>query len=124
TVLENLPLLAKTGFIVEDFGDTAVILRSVPAVAEAERAKEMFLDITAGLMQNKKADFPSLVEDILHRIACRAAVKANDQNSMAELSELVHVIYTDENVRYCPHGRPVMICYTKKEMEKMFGRIM
>lgn len=123
TVMKQLDLFQKAGFLVEDFGGLTVILRSVPAVAEPERAKEMFLDITASLLQNRKADFPELIEDILHRIACRSAVKAHDQNSRAELEELVKIICCDENVRYCPHGRPVMIRYTRKEIEKLFGRI-
>lgn len=122
-VLEHLDLLQKVGFLAEDFGGLTVILRSVPSVAEPERAKEMFLDIAASLMQNRKADFPELIEDVLHRIACRSAVKAHDRNSRAELEELVKIICRDENVRYCPHGRPVMIRYTRKEIEKLFGRI-
>lgn len=123
TVMERLDLFQKVGFLVEDFGGLTVILRSVPAVAEPERAKEMFLEITASLLQNRKTEFPELIEDILHRIACRGAVKAHDQNSRVELEELVKIICRDENVRYCPHGRPVMIRYTRKEIEKLFGRI-
>ena len=123
TVLEHLELLSKVGFLAEDFGGLMVILRSVPAVSEPDRAKEMFLDITASLLQSRKADLPELVEDILHRIACRSAVKAHDRNNQEELNELVRIICTDENVRYCPHGRPVMVRYTKKEIEKLFGRI-
>ena len=122
-VMERLDLLLKVGFFVEDFGGLTVILRSVPAVAEPERAKEMFLDIASGFLQNRKADFPELIEDVLHRIACRSAIKAHDQNNRAELEELVRIICADENVRYCPHGRPVMIRYTRKEIEKQFGRI-
>ena len=83
----------------------------------------MFLDIASGFLQNRKADFPELIEDVLHRIACRSAIKAHDQNNRAELEELVRIICADENVRYCPHGRPVMIRYTRKEIEKQFGRI-
>ena len=122
-VLEKLSLLEGLGFIVEDFGGLSVILRSVPAVCDSYHAKEMFLEIASSLLQNRKAKLPEMVEDILHRIACRSAVKANDKNNIAELSELVNTILNDEEVRYCPHGRPVMIRYTKKEIEKLFGRI-
>ena len=62
-------------------------------------------------------------DEILHRMACRSAVKGGDKNNMAELSELVNILLTDDNVRYCPHGRPVMLRFTRRELEKMFGRI-
>lgn len=121
--LEKTSLLSTFGFVVDDFGGLTVILRSIPATTEIHKAKEMFLDAVAGLMKNRNVELPEVIEDILHRIACRSAVKSNDKNTSEELEELVKTIYIDEKVRYCPHGRPVMIRYTKKEIEKLFGRI-
>ncbi len=121
--LEKTSLLSTFGFVVDDFGGLTVILRSIPATTEIHKAKEMFLDAVAGLMKNRNVELPEVIEDILHRIACRSAVKSNDKNTSEELEELVKTIYFDEKVRYCPHGRPVMIRYTKKEIEKLFGRI-
>lgn len=122
-VMKEDELLSQLGFTVEDFGSNTVLIREIPAVSGKADAKEMFMDIVSGLLQNKKANLPEKVEDILHRIACRSAVKGHDKNNIAELCDLVNTVFSDENVRYCPHGRPVMIRYTKKEIEKLFGRI-
>ena len=107
----------------EDFGGSAVVLRSVPAVSAGVNAKEMFLEIAASMVELRRKQLPDVVEDILHRIACRSAVKGGDLNSPEELRKVVEIICSDENVRYCPHGRPVILQYTRGELEKLFGRI-
>lgn len=122
-VLDRLEALDRLGFTVEDFGGSAVVLRSVPAVAGGGSPREMFLEIAASMAEMRRQQLPEVVEDILHRIACRSAVKGGDLNSPEELRELVEVICADENVRYCPHGRPVILQYTRAELEKLFGRI-
>ena len=123
TVMKETELLSKLGFTVEDFGLNTILIREVPAVASKADSKEMFMDVVSGLLQNKKSNLPEKIEDILHRIACRSAVKGHDKNNIAELCDLVNTVFSDDNVRYCPHGRPVMVRYTKKEIEKLFGRI-
>ncbi len=123
TVMKETEFLSKLGFTVEDFGSNTMLIREVPAVASKADSKEMFMDIVSGLLQNRKSSLPEKIEDILHRIACRSAVKGHDKNNIAELCDLVNTVFSDENVRYCPHGRPVMVRYTRKEIEKLFGRI-
>lgn len=71
----------------------------------------------------RRQELPAVVEEVLHRIACRSAVKANDVNNMEELRKLVETVCTDENVRFCPHGRPVILQFSRADIEKMFGRI-
>ena len=122
-VLERRDTLDRLGFTVEDFGGSAVVLRSVPAVSAGVNAKEMFLEIAASMVELRRKQLPDVVEDILHRIACRSAVKGGDLNSPEELRKVVEIICSDENVRYCPHGRPVILQYTRGELEKLFGRI-
>lgn len=122
-VLDRLETLDRLGFTVEDFGGSAVVLRSIPAVAGGAGPKEIFLEIAASMAEMRRQQLPEVVEDILHRIACRSAVKGGDLNSPEELRKLVETICTDENVRYCPHGRPVILQYTRAELEKLFGRI-
>ena len=121
--LERLDTLSRLGFLAEDFGGNAMVLRAVPAVAASSGPKEMFLEVVSSLSQMRKKELPEVVEDILHRIACRSAVKGGDQNSPEELKRLVETVCQDENVRFCPHGRPVIIQYSRSDLEKLFGRI-
>jgi DNA mismatch repair protein MutL len=120
-VLEQSGQLEKLGFEAEDFGGSNILLRSVPALMADASPQELFLDAVEGLSHAHAG--VTAVDDILHRMACRSAVKGGDRNSRAELEQLVRIILTDENVRYCPHGRPVMVRFTRREIEKMFGRI-
>ena len=121
-VLEQIPLLQKLGFEVEDFGGSTVVLRAVPAMMSEESPAALFQEVVAGIMEAGRHSVGAL-EEILHRMACRSAVKGGDVNRPEELVKLVETICADEQVRYCPHGRPVMIRYTRRELEKLFGRI-
>ena len=120
-VLEQSEQLLKLGFEAEDFGGSTVLIRSVPALMADASPQELFLDAVDGLSHAHVG--VTAADEILHRMACRSAVKGGDHNNMAELRQLVKIILTDENVRYCPHGRPVMVRFTRREIEKMFGRI-
>lgn len=122
-VLDNEALLSDMGFTAEDFGQNTVMLRAVPAVSKNADPGEMLADVAAGLAAMGRQTLPQRTEEVLHRIACRSAVKANDKNSPQELEELIRRVWEDENVRYCPHGRPVLISFSKKEIEKLFGRL-
>lgn len=122
-VLEQLSTLSRLGFLAEDFGGNAIVLRAVPAVAAASSPKEMFLEVVSSLAEMRRRELPEVVEEILHRIACRSAVKGGDQNRPEELRRLVETVCADENVRFCPHGRPVILQYTRSDLEKLFGRI-
>ena len=59
----------------------------------------------------------------IHDLACKAAIKANDKNSIPELQQLAEDVYYNENIRHCPHGRPVMFVLSKRDIEKQFKRI-
>lgn len=122
-VMEQKEELERLGFVAEDFGGNMVKLRAVPAVIGTDGASEMFLEVAAGLAGMKKQDLPRAAEEILHRIACRSAIKANDRNSTEELQHLAEEVCADDDIRYCPHGRPVMIRYSRADLEKLFGRI-
>lgn len=79
-------------------------------------------DMIENLSQHKVDFSPQKLDDLLHSMACRAAVKANDRHSLEELQALVQQVYFDRRIRHCPHGRPVGIAMTKYELEKKFGR--
>lgn len=122
-VLERREALSRLGFAVEDFGGNAVVLRAIPAVAAGCGPRELFLEAVEAVSSMRRQELPAVVEEVLHRIACRSAVKANDVNNMEELRKLVETVCIDENVRFCPHGRPVILQFSRADIEKMFGRI-
>lgn len=119
--LEHREQLLNLGFEADDFGGTSVAVRSVPALMVEVSPGELFLDALEGLFRFHAG--VTAADEILHRMACRSAVKGGDHNTMQELEQVVRTIIQDENVRYCPHGRPVMVRFTRRELEKLFGRI-
>ena len=122
-VTEHLDLLAQAGFEAEDFGTGTVILRSVPTILSGQDAEDAFLEIAGKLGERLDAVTTDYTEWIYHTIACKSAVKGGDKNTLAELSELVLTLIHHPDVRYCPHGRPIYVSLTRREIEKYFGRI-
>ena len=75
------------------------------------------------LLDGRQKMLPETVEELLHSVACKAAIKAHDTTSLPEMEQLVEVIRQDRDVRFCPHGRPVSITMTRSELERRFGRL-
>ena len=122
-VLDNLELLDKAGYRVEDFGGGMVIVSECPtAVADADLA-EVVMELAGYLVNNRRELIPEKLDWIYHSTACRAAIKAGDKTSEYELERFVEKLLNDPDIRYCPHGRPVLIEMSKYEIEKNFGRV-
>ena len=122
-VLDNLELLDKAGYRVEDFGGGMVIVNEYPtAVADADLA-EVVMELAGYLVNNRRELIPEKLDWIYHSTACRAAIKAGDKTSEYELEKFVEKLLNDPDIRYCPHGRPVLIEMSKYEIEKNFGRV-
>ena len=122
-VMENTEVLLKSGFLVEQFGVGTVIVRECPIDVEREDINLLICEIAGYLAENKNDIVTEKLDWIYHSSACRAAIKAGDSISVTEMKSLVEEIFDNDNIRYCPHGRPVMIEITKRELEKFFGRI-
>jgi len=122
-LLTALPLLAKAGYIVEDFGGLTVLVRAVPVMLSGCDVTAVIEEIAGGLASGKRDILTGKEDWIYHSIACRAAIKAGDATTLKEQQALVERVLEDAEVRYCPHGRPVCFVMTKKELEKQFGRI-
>ena len=122
-VLRHLPLLEKAGYDVSDFGSGTVLLRSCPSALTGADASDLLTQIAGELSGGNPRPEPEQLAWLLHSSACRAAVKAGDRLSDAEMLYLVRRLTEDNDVRYCPHGRPVMIEMTRSQIEKQFGRI-
>lgn len=122
-VLDNLDLLEKAGYHVEDFGGGMVIVSECPtAVADADLA-EVIMELAGYLVTSQKELIPEKLDWIYHSTACRAAIKAGDRTSDYELDKFVEKLLNNPDIRYCPHGRPVLIEMSRYEIEKNFGRV-
>lgn len=122
-VLDNLDLLEKAGYHVEDFGGGMVIVNECPtAVADADIA-EVIMELAGYLVTSQKELIPEKLDWIYHSTACRAAIKAGDRTSDYELDKFVEKLLNNPDIRYCPHGRPVLIEMSRYEIEKNFGRV-
>ncbi len=120
-VLGSLDVCARAGFEIEDFGGGTVLVRSAPMILGGDVADSV-MEI-AGYLASCKTDVITEKTDWLyHNVACRAAMKAGDPTSPQELAALARRV-EKEDVRYCPHGRPVSYVLTRKELERQFGRI-
>lgn len=115
-VEEKKQILSDYGFSADEFGTNTILVRQVPVSLKDDDIKEVILDI----INKSSSDY---MEENMHTIACKAAIKANKKLSEREISELVRLYNTEGGVNTCPHGRPIMIKITKYELEKMFKRI-
>lgn len=122
-VLSNLDLYSKCGFAIEDFGNSTVLVRECPSILDGEDVSGLVEETAAKLLDGKTDITPEQMDWIFHSTSCRAAVKAGDKTSPYEMELFVKKLLANPNIRYCPHGRPVMIKLSKYDIEKQFGRI-
>ena len=120
---EHKDRLDGLGFETEEFGVNTVLVRAVPKPMEEEQIRQVIAELLQNIGNSKNQIITQQEERLLYTIACKAAIKANHNMQMPELEELVKRVLELENINTCPHGRPIVIRMTKKEMEKEFGRI-
>lgn len=122
TLLENQGLLDRIGFEIEEFGENTVLLRQIPMDLDPENAKEVLEELASDLTQGKQKDPGTLRDELLHTVACKAAIKAGWHTDEAELLALAKQVMEREDLKYCPHGRPICVTISKKQLEKQFRR--
>ena len=121
-LLEQLPLLTEFGFEVEDFGGGALVVRQVPYDIDPSDAEFVLTEMAARLLTTGGRADPSAARDeLLHTMACKAAIKGGQKNGPEELRRVAEAVLSGA-VRYCPHGRPVAIELTRAQLEKQFKR--
>ena len=121
-VIEDIALLEEQGFEIDDFGTQGVIVRAIPMYITSEDPAQLVSEIAYNLANGNKAEISEKLDWIFHSVACRSAIKAGDKAEITRLTQLVKDIRAERIPLYCPHGRPVIISITKKELEKQFGR--
>ncbi len=122
-LLENEDILKDSGLELEEFGGKEILVRSVPADIRHEDIEGLLLDVAKGFLQGGKTARDKKTEWVLHSMACRAAVKGGDKTPKEQLLQLAKQILQGEVPPFCPHGRPVVLEITRKELEKQFGRL-
>lgn len=120
-LLEQQSLLERFGFSVESFGTDAVLVREAPNDLSAGQIEPALEEIAAKLLLTGTADPAAVRDEVLHTMACKAAIKGGWKSEKAELEVVVQAVMSGQ-VKYCPHGRPVAIELTKQQLEKQFKR--
>jgi len=122
-VLENRQLLAQLGIEVEPFGGDTVLVSAYPAMLAnmnpAEMVRQVLEQFLAG---GKQPDRRDLLDELLHMISCKAAIKAGDRLSSGEISALLERRHAVQDSHHCPHGRPTALVFTRQELDRRFGR--
>lgn len=119
---ENLPLLMELGFEIEPFGDKSFVVRTVPADMESADAAAAIEEICEKLRLGRGPSAGDARDEILHTVACKAAIKAGWDTDRRELETLVRSVLAGE-VKYCPHGRPIAVTMSRRDLDKQFKRI-
>ena len=122
-VLENKELLYKAGYDIEDFGDRCVKVNACPTELIDEDIVALITEVADYLTTNQKTVMPEKLDWIYHSMACRAAIKAGNTTTDFEIKKFVEELLLRDDIRYCPHGRPVMVEVSKRDLEKQFKRI-
>ena len=121
-LLENRPLLEELGFEVDEFGENTVLLRQIPMDLSPDDAAEAAEALAADLLNGRHDTKDTVRDEVLHTVACKAAIKAGWHTDEAELLALVKQVMAREELKYCPHGRPICITLSQKQLEKQFKR--
>lgn len=120
--IEHLDMFKNVGFDVENFGNGTLIVRSAPSYLRNDDIEDTIIEICGYIAENRKNVMSEHMEWIYHNISCRSAIKAGDSSTAKELIDIAKTVFSDDSIRYCPHGRPVCIELSKYEIEKQFGR--
>lgn len=121
-VLDNLDMLMQAGFAVEDFGYSVVIVRECPMEISADEVPDVVAELAGYLVENRQKLISEKKEWLFSLMACKAAIKGGMYTTEYERELFIKRLFASPEIRYCPHGRPVMIEITRRELEKNFGR--
>jgi DNA mismatch repair protein MutL len=123
-VLEQTELLARLGVEVQPFGGETVLVSSYPAMLANWRPAEVLRDLVEKLLSGgKQPEMRDLLDELLHMIACKAAVKFGDRLTPEEIEALLAQRHLAQDSHHCPHGRPTALVFTREDLDRQFKRI-
>ena len=120
-LLENSALLAEFGYDYTDLGG-ALAIRQIPAELDPAEAASSLTALAGELLAGRQLAPEALRDNLLHTVACKAAIKGSRHTDEAEKRALVAEVLSRSDIQYCPHGRPVCIRLTRGQLERQFKR--
>ena len=121
-VSENAEAFEQLGYEIDSFGDDALMLRAVPANIDYADGRASIEELCEHLRSGRGVTYEQVRLELLKTVACKAAIKAGRSSDAKELAVLAEAVLLGK-VKYCPHGRPVSVTYTKNDLHKQFDRI-
>ncbi|MGD0654905.1 MAG: DNA mismatch repair endonuclease MutL [Thermoguttaceae bacterium] len=122
--LENRDLLARLGMKIEPFGGDTVLVVGYPAMLANINPVELLRELLDRLMSpGRQPERRDLLDELLHTIACKAAIKAGDRLKPEEIAALLEQRHLVDDAHHCPHGRPAALVFTREELDRQFKRM-
>jgi DNA mismatch repair protein MutL len=122
--LEHRELLAELGMRIEPFGGDTVLLSGYPAMLANLNPAEVLHELVERLLSGgKPPERRDLLDELLHTIACKAAIKAGDRLQPEEIEALLSQRHVIDDAHHCPHGRPTALVFTREELDRRFKRV-
>ena len=121
-LLASSDMLEELGFEVEEFGDSTLLVRQIPMDLCPEDAPDALEQLATDLLNGRRGTKDTVRDELLHTVACKAAIKAGWHSDEKELLVIAEAVMAREDLKYCPHGRPICVSLSKKQLEKQFKR--
>ncbi len=121
---EYIPYLEEFGFAISEFGTNTYVITAIPNIFGKLEDPDIVHDIISDILSTGRIrDETGIYEHVSKSMACRGAIKAGAACSFEQMKNLISQLMVTENPKTCPHGRPTMVSFSKKELDKLFGRI-
>ena len=121
-LLANTDMMEELGFEIDEFGENTVLLRQIPMDLSPDDAAQAVESLAADLLAGRREHKDTVRDELLHTVACKAAIKAGWVSDEQELLAIAREVMAREDLKYCPHGRPICVSLSKKQIEKQFKR--
>jgi DNA mismatch repair protein MutL len=122
-LLEHRALLGDFGLCVEEFGAKTVLLSAYPALLSRAAPEQIVKEIAERILETGRLpERRDLIDELLHMMACKGAIKAGQRLSGSEIEDLLVQRHLIDDAHHCPHGRPTALVLSRMELERQFGR--
>ena len=122
-LVKNLKVCVDLGFSIKEDTAPFVQILGIPSMLDEKDAQALVTELAENFAAHRHDPLPEILDEMYHSMACKGAIKQNDDNTMQELEGLFREVLSDERIKYCPHGRPIMFSLSKTDLEKQFKRI-